>query len=292
MNILRKKDIDLEISEVSSLHELVEVYGQIASVRMKKIRDTVLKNREFLASINSIFKDTLDAYSRKLSLFSTKRKGHSSKITFLAHNGKTVASFISANTGFYGEVVQKVFQSFSYDIKKNPQFEITIVGRLGRNLFTQVFPDRDFTYFDLPDYGIDKVQLSEVVRHLVQYEQIRIYYGRYKSVVTQIPYVFDITAGTQIEESPNLDVDHYLFEPSIEEILMFFETEIFASLFEQSVRESQLAKLASRIVSMDKANENIKDWLKDLAFERMRIIHRDMAKRQTNNLASMIYKYI
>lgn len=289
MNILRKKDIEAEIGQVSGLHELVEVYGQIASVRMKKIRETVLKNREFLASIDSIFRDTLSAYSRKLSLFAAGDKRNLSTVTFLAHNGKTVATFISANTGFYGEVVQRVFNNFLKDVRSNPEIEVTIVGRLGRSLFLQSEPKRTFTYFDLPDYGIDKTKLATVVRHLVQYEQIKVYYGQYKSVVTQLPYVFEISAGTKIEHKSDEDMSTYIFEPSIEEILMFFETEIFASLFEQSVRESQLAKLASRIVSMDKANENIKDWMKELNFEKLRIIHRDTSKKQTNTLASAIY---
>lgn len=289
MNILRKKDVEIELGEVSSLHELVQVYGQIASVRMMKIRETVLKNRDFLSSIDSIFRDTLHAYSRKLTLFASGNKKELSTVTFLAHNGKTVAAFISANTGFYGDVVQKVFNNFVTDVNQNPEYEITIVGRLGRNLFLQSFPNKNFTYFDSPDYGIDKAKLSEVVRHLVQYEQIKVYYGQYKSVVTQIPDVLEISAGTKIEQQSTDDTTTYIFEPSIEDILMFFETEIFASLFEQSVRESQLAKLASRIVSMDKANENIKEWIKDLNFEKLRIIHRDISKKQTNTLASVMY---
>lgn len=289
MNILRKKDIEREIGQVDSLHELVEVYGQIASVRMKKIRDSVLKNREFLESINSIFIDTLNSYSRKLSLFSASGKKDYSNVTFLAHNGKTVSVFISANTGFYGDVVQKVFLNFLRDVRNNPELEVTIVGRLGRSLFVQSEPKRAFTYFDLPDYGTDKEKLSQVVRHLVQYEAINVYYGRYKSVVTQFPYVFEISAGTKIEDNVSKTAEGFLFEPTIEEILMFFETEIFASLFVQSVRESQLAKLASRIVSMDKANENIKEWVKELKFDKLRILHRDTGKKQTNMLASVLY---
>lgn len=288
--VYRKKDIEVEIGQVDSLHELVEIYGQIASVRMKKIRDSVLRNREYLTSINSIFKDTLNAYSHKLSLFSAGTKRDVSNVTFLAHNGKTVSTFISANTGFYGEVVQKVYNDFLRDVRKNPDFEITIVGRLGRNLFVQSEPKRAFTYFDLPDYGMDKEKLSWIVRHLVQYEEIKVYYGSYKSVVAQIPSVFEISAGTKIDEKmTKFDEEGFIFEPSIEEILMFFETEIFASLFIQSVRESQLAKLASRIVAMDKANENIKEWVKDLKFDKLRIQHRDQGKKQTNMLSSILY---
>src|SRR3990167_8647765 len=113
------KEVVQEIVQVTSLRTLAEVYGQIAATRMMKIRDYVLKNRQFLESIESIFKDTLYSYAEKLS--ELVRRGElkeGGKVTFLAHNGKTVAVLISANTGFYGEVVRETFKKFMEDVKR------------------------------------------------------------------------------------------------------------------------------------------------------------------------------
>ena len=285
-----KNEVGDEIKEVSSLRTLVEIYGEIASVRMIKIRDFVLKNREFLAAISSIFHDALEAYAKKLSdlvrLGKIKKGG---KVTFLAHNGKTVAVFISANTGFYGDIVQRTFRKFIEDVRKN-NYEVTIVGRLGRTLFVEEEPKRPYTFFDLPDYGVDESKLSEVIKHLVQYEEIRAYHGKYQSVVTQKPETYTITAGTPIQEDVKEPLVNYIFEPTVEKILSFFETEIFASLFDQSIRESQLAKFASRILAMDRASENIRSRLTFLNVENLKINHRIGNRRQLNSLSTILFR--
>ena len=198
--------------------------------------------------------------------------------------------FISANTAFYGDLTKKVFNLFSSEVKTN-NYEATIVGNLGLTMFRQTLPDRAYSYFELPDYGIDAQKLSEAIKHLVQYEEIRVYYGKYQSVVTQKPTTFSISAGTPVsgkidQQRPSV---YYIFEPSVEKILMFFETQIFASLFDQSIRESQLAKFASRILAMDRATENIHQRLNNLGLERMKLSHGLENKKQLNALTSVIY---
>lgn len=288
LKMLYAKKIQKEITQVSSILSLAESYAQIAASRMKKIRESVLGQRQFLKAIESIFRDTLLAYSSKLSemVWAGKLK-EGGKVTFLAHNGKSVAVLISANTGFYGEVVKNTFEKFLKDIK-DKDFEITIIGRLGRNLFLSREPNRPYTYFELPDYGIDRAKLSEAIKHLVQYEEIHVYYGQYISVVTQTPTTFKISAGTPVSGKVLQPKDKYIFEPNIEKILMFFETQIFASLFDQAIRESQLAKLASRILAMDKAAENIRKRLRSLRVERLKFIHKNENKKQINSLGAIV----
>lgn len=263
----------------------MEIYGEIASVRMMKIRGFVLKNRDFLTSITDIFKNALASYAAKVISAAKEaaiKKG--SRITLLAHNGKTVSVFISANTGFYGDVIQNTFKKFIKDIRHD-DVEVTIIGKIGLSLFLEYEPKRPYTYFNLPDYGIDKKRLSEAIKHLVQYEEIRVYHGKYVSVVTQKPDVFSISAGTEVSEEIGKPKVNFIFEPSVEKILIFFETEIFASLFDQSIRESQLAKYASRIMAMDEAAENIKNEIGKLNIERLKIEHRVKNSKQINALA-------
>lgn len=284
------KDIKKEITQVTSLKELTEVYGEIASIRMRKVRDYVLKNRAFLASIEIIFKDALENYAKKISdLVKLGKIKEGGKVTFLAHNGRTVAVLISANTGFYGEVVRETFRKFISDIT-NEDLEVTIIGRLGRTLFLDERPNQPYTYFELPDYGTDATKLSEAIKHLVQYEEIRVYYGKYYSVVTQKPTTFSISAGKPVGREVNNPPVAYLFEPSVEKILMFFETQIFASLFDQAIRESQLAKFASRILSMDRATDNIRKKLADLTLQNLKISHGIANRKLLNSLASSVYQ--
>ena len=69
--------------------------------------------------------------------------------------------------------------------------------------------------------------------------------------------------------------------------MKFFEAKIFASLFDQTVFESQLAKFASRMTSLEQRVENIQDILKDMALEKEKIRHRIINKKQLETFSSM-----
>lgn len=284
--MLDEKLIVQEISQIEGLGVLVKAYAEIASVRMKKTRVNVLANRDFLAEIVRVFDEVRASYAKEILALS-KRKGlkKGEKITFLGHNGKTVSVLLSANTGLYGEIVQSTLNLFMGEVRKNIS-EVTIIGKHGLSLFLGEERDRPYSYFDLPDDKIESTQLSNIIRHIVQYEEIHVFYGKFQSVIKQIPSTFEISAGITLSEERSKTLIKYLFEPSLEKILMFFETEIFGSLFEQVVRESALAKFASRVMAMNRADGNIKEELKRLLLEKTRINHRTLNRKQLNSLIS------
>ncbi|OGV90334.1 hypothetical protein A2783_04200 [Microgenomates group bacterium RIFCSPHIGHO2_01_FULL_45_11] len=275
-----------EIDELHSLKQLIASYEEIASIRMRRTRESVLKNREFLREISAVFDEVRSSYADQIARLSRRRFGKN-KVTFLAHNGKKVAVLLSAQTGLYGEIVSRSFNQFAQEVREGKS-EVTIVGRHGLNLFVSEFPNHLYTFFELPDFGVSAEQLNEVVHHVVQYDEIHAYYGEFVSVVTQQPKKLTITAEISLEGSLVGHKVSYVFEPSLEKILMFFETEIFASLFNHTVKESQLAKFASRVLALDQADEKMQNRLKKLQFEHTRAVHWDLNKKQLNLLPAIL----
>src|SRR5258708_13810878 len=281
-----KKDITKEITDLQVLETLTSAYAEISSSRMKRTRTTVVSSRQFLDEIQSIFKELQSTYREQFLSLARKRGTKRGKgITLLSHNGKSVAVFISSNTGFYGNLTQEVFDLFVKEIKDN-NYEATIVGNLGLSMFREVFPDKSYSYFDLPDYGFNRDKMAELVRHLVEYEEIHLFYGKYKSIIKQVPDKIVISAETDIENTEKVEKVKYLFEPSLEEILMFFEKEMFSSIFEQTISESQLAKFASRMLAMDSAGEKIRENLKTATDTKLKLMHAINNKKQLESLAS------
>lgn len=287
-----KRTMNNQIVSLETLEGLTRAYASISSNRMKKIRFSVLSNREFLTDLDGIFKDLRLSFRSEVKKL-LKKKGikEGEKVTFLAHNGKTVNVFLSANTGLYGELVPSVFQVFLKDIK-GQNAEATIVGKLGLSLFLGVAGNTPYTYFDFPDYGLDPLKLSEIVSHLVQYEKIRVYHGKFVNLIKQEPAVFNLEAETPVAkfslDEPEEKITKFLFEPTLNEILMFFETEMFGSLLEQTLKESQLAKFASRMFAMDQAGENIKILLKKTRLEKLRLTHYLSNRTQLNSLPASL----
>jgi F-type H+-transporting ATPase subunit gamma len=253
---------------------------------MKRTRDGVVRAREFLAEIQDVFKELQESYRREV-LRLAGRKAGSTNVTFLSHNGRTVSVFLSTNAGFYGDLTRKVFDLFAKELAER-NVEATIVGRLGLSMFLEKFPDRSYSYFELPDYGKDRDRMAQLIRHLVPYEEIRIYYGKFKSIVNQHPEKTVISAQTNVSEEDGGSRVKYLFEPSLEDILAFFETEMFSSVFEQVISESQLAKFASRMLAMDSAGEKIKESLAMAKLDRLRLTHYISNKKQLEYLTSTL----
>jgi len=149
------------------------------------------------------------------------------------------------------------------------------------------------TYFDYPDYGDDKGRFAEIVRHLVQYESIHVYYGKFRNIIKQEPDSFEINAQTPIntlaedKAKGKEEEAKYIFEPSLEGILMFFESEMFGSVFQQAINESQLAKFASRMIAMDRASQNILESLGAAKLESLKLAHRLTNKKQLNSVSGI-----
>lgn len=291
--MINKKAITREITELAILQTVSRAYAEIASFRMQKTRSGVLLNRNFLNSISKVFQDILVSYKEEVQKLSKQKVSKDNKnITFLAHNGKTVAVFLSANVGLYGDIVDKTFQKFASEIR-GTDVEVTIIGKLGLSMFKDLFPNTNYTYFDFPDNDLRTDLLGEIISHLVAYEEIRIYYGKFRSVITQEPEVSKISSSLiDLENQQQVQVNprKYIFEPSLDRILVFFESEIFASLMDQIMRESQLAKLASRITAMTKAGENISLRLKKMQLEKLRLVHAIANKKQVNSVSSLFMR--
>jgi len=285
------KEVDREIVDLETMQVLTRVYGEIASMRMKRTRDEVLQNREFVTGVNRIFQDIMASYRaevvRLIRERSTKRA--EGGLTLLAHNGRAVAVYLSANNRFYGPMIRQTFDMFIREVREGGA-EATIVGRTGRGLFVGSEPNRPYTYFDYPDNGEDLAKLAELMAHIVQYERVHVYYGKFINAVVQKASVFDISSESplsKLQGDGEIEKIKYVFEPNLESILKFFESEMFGSLLGQIISESQLSKSASRILAMNDAGVNVSDGLKKVKQERFKLAHRVENRAQQAGLAGI-----
>lgn len=282
-------EIESELAEMYSFKNLIQVYEELASIRMNKTRESVIKNRKFVTEVNQVFEKVRSSYADRFrELVRKKKRRAGDKITLLAHNGKTVAVFLAAKTGLYGDIIEKTFNLFKEEARKG-EAEVTIVGKHGLSLYLADMPDHPHTFFDIPDINFTAADLEPVIRHIVQYEQIHVYFGQFVNVAKQIPDMLTISAEISLkDEGVKKEKESYIFEPSLEEILIFFETQVFGALFDQSVRESQLAKFASRVMAMDQADDNIDKALSSLNVDRLRVLHRLRNRKQLNSITGVL----
>ncbi len=284
--MITKKDVYQEIDNLSGLRGMIETYEEIAASRIKRTRESVLKSRYFLDDLTLVFGDVKSSYKKEIDALMKKNKVKDpSKISFFVKNGKTLYVLLSANTGLYGSIVRDTFNLFIDEYKKEPS-DIVIIGRQGLNMYQNELKSKNYVYFDFPDSDVDSDTLKKIIAYLINYQKIVVFFGKFQSIVTQKPTMSDISGNPEISGETQASMK-YFFEPSIEKILAFFEQEIFSSIFEQTVRESQLAKFAARITTLDTSTENIKRRLGQMLYEKNKITHAEENKKQQQTFLSM-----
>ena len=257
---------------------------------MQKVRGAVLQSRQFLEGLLLVFAKVKSAYVNEAGVNASSR----------TRNGRTVAVFISANSRLYGDIVDRTFQKFSDYVKGNKP-DVVILGKLGLSMMEDNLPGVLYNYYrfylttrlDLESFGL-------IMRYLLQFEKILVFYGEFRTILTQEPVVTSVS-GDVIEAREEIIVNksgkkmirRFIFEPSVTEIARIFEGEILASLFEQTLHESQLSKYASRMLALDKSVENIDKRLGKVKEEGVKLRHKTMNKKQLSRISGFtLWKHV
>lgn len=285
-----RKVIEAEIGSLAGLGGIVSTYKEIAAGRITRTRTSVLKGHKFLNEINEIYQQVKSSYKNEVAaLMKQKKVKDPRKLSFVKRNNKTIYILVSANTGLYGDLVRRTFEAFEDVASKAKQEgnDVAVIGRLGFFMMVEAGLPTPAKYFDLADQTIEEEKLREIALFLIEYEKVIVYYEEFKSIVKQDPAISDISGNPLAQQPQDTRVVKYLFEPSLEKVLEFFEKEIFSAIFEQTIKDSQLAKFGARLVTLDNASENIRKRLNYAIFEATRQRHREKNKKQNQTFASM-----
>jgi len=273
-----KRQVLSEIDGLVGLKSLVEVYQEVAASRMQRIRGAVLQSRMFMDGLVGVFKKVRHAYKALPNKPKEARR----------MNGRTVAVFVSANAGLYGDIVDRTFTIFE-DFVHVSTPDVVVLGKVGMKMMQDRLPKVLFNYFDFLDEGIDMEGFDMVMRYLIQFERIQVFHGQFKTLLSQSPIQTHVSGESiQIDDTDgSISKAKYLFEPSVEDIARVFEGEILGSLFEQTLHESQLAKFASRMLALDRSIDSIEHRLKKVEVEKVRIMHKIRNRKQLSTISGV-----
>lgn len=290
----QRKIISENLEALNSLKNLAESYEEIAVVRMQKIKDSVLKTRDFLTDLSDVFVDLKSSYDREVAeLLKRRKQGDKSILPLLQKNGKTLLVYLSSNGRLYGSVTQKTYKLFISELKKTDEAktDIIVIGTAGKEMYENSGVARPFSYFDIPDIGVEMDHIKQLMKKFLQYDQVHVFYGKFDNVVNQTPIGTSIS-GENIFESEVVEPvsrdDRFIFEPILEKIFYFFETQIIANLFSQTLLENQLARHASRVNAMEEALIHIDEESKKLNQAKNLLKHQLQNKKQLETISGIV----
>lgn len=275
-----------ELETLLYLQEIIEAYEEIASIRMQKVKKSVLSNREFLEGLRKLAIEVRTSYKKELA--KVKKRNNTTEIR--KTNGKTVAVMLSSNTGLYGEIVNKVFRDFMEYADSHPESDLVIVGKTGMRMYESTSNNKEALQFELSDSYADKENIAKILNYVIDYKDIIVFHGLFVDMLKQDPHRQVLTGEQALEEgsaAPEVKHREYIFEPSLEALVAYFEQEILRSMFKHAIHESSLSKYASRMISLDRATERINDKIDESKLASQRSKHRIQSRKQNSTLASM-----
>ena len=240
------KEIDQYLEEGNSLKQIAQAYSEIANQKLKRIRIEVERNRIFFDEISKVY-SLVRAIAIKKGIILPKTK-------------KRICILQTSNFRFYGNINSSIIEFFISQTKDLDTHRV-IIGKTGIEYF-QANKLFEFTPFVFKNDHPSPAELNAFVSVVKSYSQILIFYSRLKSLLVQLPVVTDITETSQnisTDEKNNLQ---FIFEPEIAKTLDFFDNQILVLLIEQAFLEAEVARTASRFISMDTAETEANKYIK------------------------------
>lgn len=260
------------------LEKVAMAYQEVSKYEMNKIREITLKNREFIEELLKVY-----AEAKRAFLFEVKEEGK----TIPSPLKRRVVVFLSANARFYGGLVLEIWKKVKEFLEKE-KGDLVVIGEVGKYLVQQSdFKDK-FYYFNLDDEKAKEKEIKEIVNFLKDYAEIKVFHGKFKTILTQEIIFTDISGETKEEKGETFG---YLFEPSGEAVLDFFKRELISAFFYQSFLEHKLSRHATRMVQMYKATKKAKEKREMLKKEERKLKWQLIDKKQQEvNILSQLWR--
>lgn len=280
------KQLQAEETSLNAIGNFFSAYQKLTIYQMQQNRDATINSRSFFQGLLDTF---IDLKQDLKHLLKTDANKHTISFSTLTKNGRTVDVFISFESKFSTNINRDAMDFFSQNVSQR-QSDLVIVGVTGRRLFKEFFPPhKEYTYFDLSEKNIDLKRNIDLMRYLLNYEQINVFNPYYVSIMeqkTQVETISgDIIIDTQKHETK--EKKHFLFEPEKEKIMHFFEVQIMSNLFQHKIKEAHLANLGSRIATLQNTQNNLEKEIEKVKHLKLKTMKYKVNKKQRNRLAGM-----
>ena len=112
------KEIKENLEVVSAIGDITGIYQEIASLRIKQMREGVAKTKEFLAGVADVYNKAKASYIAAFQKSVMKGKTDYTQADFIKRNGKKVFILLSANEHLYGTLILDIWHLFTNDLRR------------------------------------------------------------------------------------------------------------------------------------------------------------------------------
>lgn len=265
--MIRPELIAEDLENITVVESLTGVFQSIASMQIAHIKRQVQASHTFFEELwrlyNQIWVDE--------DMLFGNREVETDKQLFIV---------ITAEGGFSGDIDRKLIDWMlgNYQVQTT---DIICIGHHGAVQLAQAGVSV-VEYFKLPpdDRHIDVTPMLELIE---RYPSATAYYQTYVSLGVQDVKRISLqraveSRGRALEGGEEvIEPANYIFEPSVEEVVGYLETQMIGITLAQVILESKLAQYASRFQAMSMARDKASELIGDLRLDY------DRARRSVND---------
>ncbi len=237
---------------VATIKSVTRVYEEAAARRVKLIQSAVDKLKEFTDACADTYLNV------KFGVLAAKNTRENLKLTdldiqsrqqilttsFRKPTKKGLLIFIASHQDYYGNLIPSVYRNWKGDLDTT-SYDGIILGNTGTRLLAKDGSFPNVRSFDLDDDHPDWSVVQYVADYAASYQDIYVYFGQYRTVLTQIASQSKISQTISFGQVDY--VKRYLFESNPLAVLAFFEKQVIAALLTEKVYQAQKARYAARI---------------------------------------------
>tara|TARA_B100000029_G_scaffold165796_1_gene162018 strand:- start:8544 stop:9455 length:912 start_codon:yes stop_codon:yes gene_type:complete len=261
-------DLKKRISSVKSTQKITKAMKMVASAKLRKAQENAEKGRPFSEKMNNIILN--------LSNSLTDKDNASKLLVGTGKDNVHLCVVITADRGLCGgfnsNICRKARSYFEKILKEEKTLKIITVGSKGHDQLKRSYGKqiietinykglKKITYKEAENISLKIIKLFNES----QFDVCKIFYNKFKNVITQIPQEQQIIPIENFEKNDGKKTDNfYEFEPEENEILndllpRNISTQIFKAFLENAASEQ-----GSRMTAMDNATRNAGDLVEKL----------------------------
>src|SRR3989338_10252264 len=166
---MQTKDLIEEQKFMQILETIATAYQEISVMKMKEARGYIEHSRLFVNMLKDVFESL--RYSKNIL---HNLEGN------IQNKKPLVKILITANTKFYGDILHKIFKTFIAE--QSGAGDIFLIGRVGKELLNEYKQIAQVKLYDIPDVNIKMEAIQPLIKDLLEYRQIFVYYAKFKSI--------------------------------------------------------------------------------------------------------------
>ncbi len=260
------KDIERKISAVKKTQQITRAMNMVATARLRKAQTRIENFRPYAQKFADVMSNLAARTEAEIHPYLSQPE-EVNRVELLA---------FSSERGLCGSFNNNTINAVEKFVKEREaqgtEVSMTLVGRKVIDYFKKRpvnIRSRHFSVMESFDYFVAS-QIAQSVSDEYLDENVQevwVYYTKFESMARQeltLAKLLPISPGQEEEDLPDSGVGEYLYEPSVEAIMIDLLPRSFNIQVYNAMLETSASEHAARMMAMDNATNNCKDMVEDL----------------------------